>query len=871
MKLKTIRLIIVSLMLVLCTNINAFAGDTDGEMSYEAKTVCDLGFMFYDQNNSFAGDEVVTRGEFAVYLSRLLNVGDFDAEDTDEAIELMCDMKYMRRMNDTHLSPESYISRNQAICFIMNALGYGPLVRGDNYPDNYISYANVLGLTVNCDNENAMTKEEVARLFYASFEVPYCVKGYSGGYITHETNPDITILTEIHDIYKDKGIVTNNGISSLYDASDNIGAQRVVIGTRSLGTGTTNVSDYFGYRVEYYYHKDDHDETVVSVRPGKNEEIIIESSMLDVDDLTGGTKEISYYTNNGGKKTARIASDAAVIYNGEAYSGFTAQTLRPVNGKVVLVSNTNSSEYNVVLVYDYKNYAVKNLDLELYEIEDKFGRELLLDPNDKTRKIKVTSSEGKSLFVVDIQIDDIIMVAESISGDYVDVITCKDYVEGSIGSVNTVGKDTLININGTEYTVDREYISAVHINKYELFVGFSGKFYLDASGRVAYVELINTDKIKAAYLMTAYKLAGNEDILGLRLFTEEGKVVSYECATKVTVDSKSSKKGTELYTLLCPGGITEKQLIRFKVNKDNKISSIDLPYETSPQKGEPKASLHYDHKSTGGLFYRKTGNVFAGKVFANASTKIFKVPPKGSASNDLRYYRVMPVSELTDQTSYAIDALSVQGTSFVSEYIIYYSPAGDETIEKKQRYTLIDKIVQTVNSDDEIVYKITGMRAGSKVEYETFDSEIITSQDITDGKIGEGDVVQLRVLDGKITNYNLIYDYSEGNKGWKNGTNPSATSYTTDIFSVYGSVRERRGSIIDVVAGTDFEDETAYSAKFNVSAYSVMVYDPNERENKVYKGTYEDIMDYVNNGSEFSEVVVFQEWGEGRDMFVYLK
>ncbi len=866
---KAVCFAMSALMLILTLNIITFASETDADLSHEAKVVCDLGFMFYDEDGSFAGDDVVTRGEFAVYLSRLLGNEDVGIEDADEAIKTMCDMQYMRRMNDRELSPESYISANQAICFIMNALGYAPLVQGDNYPDNYLNYAATLGLTVHCMNRNAMTKNEVADLFYKSFQIPYCVRTFSGEYITQEANPDVTILSEIHDIYKGKGIVTNNGISSLYNAADDIGTRRVIIGDRNLSVGTTKASEYFGYNVEYYYQEKDDDETVLSICPKNNKEIVLDSSVIDTDDLSGGTSSISYFTDSGKRKNARIATDAAVIYNGEAYPSFTAKTLRPENGKVVLLSNTNAGDYNVVLVYDYKNYAVKNLDLELYEVEDKFGRKLLLNPNDVGRKISIKNSQGKSMFVVDIQIDDIIMVAESITGDYVDVIACKDYVEGSISSLDVSDNRTVINVNGTEYIVEKDYLSTNHINRYELFVGFSGKFYLNAAGRVAFVDLINTDTIKVAYLMRAYMIEDYEDILGLKLFTEDGKVVSYVCAEKILLDSSQKIRGSQLYQQLCSQGVTEKQLIRFKTNKENKIVSIDLAYGTTPEVGEPKASLHYDHKATGGLFYRKTGNVFGGKVFANASTKIFKVPPKGDTSNDQRYYKIMSVSDMTDQTSYTVDALSVQGTSFVSEYIVYYSKAGGETIPKTQRYTIIDEINQIINSDDEAVYKISGMRSGSKVEYETLDSDTITAQDIKDGKIGKGDIVQLQVSDGKITGYNQIYDYS--GKLWKNGANPSATSYSADVYTMYGSVRERRGEVIDVIAGTDFEDITASSAKFNAKAFSIMVYDPHQREVNVYKGTYEDIMDYANNGNECSEVVVFQEWGEARDMFVYLK
>ncbi|MBR0366210.1 MAG: S-layer homology domain-containing protein, partial [Clostridia bacterium] len=178
-----------------------------------------------DMNADFSSDSLVTRGQFAVYIARLINVNPNenvmfydDLPKTHYAYGMVNTLTELGVINGSGGSfyPDDYITNEQAIKIRVSVLGYTPYAeRKGGYPNGFISVAGDIDLLYDIDalKGHELTKIDAVRLLYNSLDIPQLTISGVGENITYKADDEKTFL-EMRDIKKYKGQVIANSVTS---------------------------------------------------------------------------------------------------------------------------------------------------------------------------------------------------------------------------------------------------------------------------------------------------------------------------------------------------------------------------------------------------------------------------------------------------------------------------------------------------------------------------------------------------------------------------------------------------------------------------------------------------------------------------------
>ena len=166
------------------TSLNVMAYDdlSTSSQNTAASLVTALGIMEADSSADFCSKTIVTRGQFALYVTRLLKYsvskasagakGSFDDVDisTEQgaAVQLLADMGAVSK-GAREFNPNVGINYNEAVRMLLSALGYDIMAQNNGgYPSGYTRVAsdNKLNDGLGGISTTALTKPEVAVILY---------------------------------------------------------------------------------------------------------------------------------------------------------------------------------------------------------------------------------------------------------------------------------------------------------------------------------------------------------------------------------------------------------------------------------------------------------------------------------------------------------------------------------------------------------------------------------------------------------------------------------------------------------------------------------------------------------------------------------
>jgi hypothetical protein len=119
----------------------------------------------------------------------------------------------------------------------------------------------------------------------------------------------------VYDIYKVKGVISENGITGLKTTPGGEKADRVKINGVTYFAGNTNACDYIGYNVTAYYRNDDEIFTVIHVEADetKNKTVTVMSEQI----VSYSGNVFKYYDENENQRSLKTTPALSVIYNGK--------------------------------------------------------------------------------------------------------------------------------------------------------------------------------------------------------------------------------------------------------------------------------------------------------------------------------------------------------------------------------------------------------------------------------------------------------------------------------------------------------------------------------------------------------------------------
>lgn len=558
---KVIALVAVFAMMVSTVAFAATFDDVaDGDNYYEAiETLNKLGVITGDDENndgvmSFRPADSITRAEIAVIVARIqgqtgavaqTNTIFTDVPSTHWASGYIASASNMGIVNgygDGTFGPDDNVLYEDVIKMLMETLGYKPYAQENGgYPTGYILAAQrqqVLNGVVGGAEGTQATRGQVAQMTNNAIDTPLMERYTYGGteqYVIWDGeswSPRRTLMSTALGVNKIRGIVVENDITGLDGAvqidTDAKATVRVLVEDNYLGsndttgdyeigstysfyTGETDANDYLGYDVVLYAvdNSNDTDEIVsITEATGRNTKLEITLDKYDSFETDTGAKYQLGYMRNETDRSAtkvRVDNDAAIIYNGVAYTGKveemfgdTASSLVYPNsaysGKITLLDNDDESGYDIV----YVDIAVSGVVDELTSrgvvmFKNSIGSKdymnsvskITFDSSNTDIKIDITKN-GQAYDYTALKEWDVLSIVANTGdadGEYYRInVLDETAVVGTVtrtSASETSSSELSYTINGVDYDLaEGAYTSG------SLKAGSYGTFYIDDNGKI---------------------------------------------------------------------------------------------------------------------------------------------------------------------------------------------------------------------------------------------------------------------------------------------------------------------------------------------------------------------------------------------------
>ena len=511
--------------------------------------IAGFGIMEPESETEFGSKTLVKRGEFALYATRLIghNIvthsvvdGYFDDVDTTTlegaAVDFLASIGVIPK-NKREYNPNDEVTYSEAVRILLNCLGYNEAAAANvGFPGGYIKTATDCGINKNVwlMTNSVLTKTDAAMLLYNSLYVKPMQRKSNNIYEEEKQ----TLLEKVWDVDTVTGIVSgyeNTVIGGGKVLPDNC----VEINGITYNVGETNIADYVGYSVKAFYSEEDDVRTIVSFTEKANTNTAV---TVLADDLDISGDRISYYDANGKKKTQKVSSSAAVIYNGRNYTSYTKITdvLNSIaEGEVTFIANNANNEANVIVIKNYKHLLVERVDKRNRRLYLKNGSasstavpylaDVVSLSEDDVDELTIYM-DGKQIEFSEIEADDAVTLMETPDGKEVFLYVSKETVEGTITSVSD--EDVTIG----EATYD---ISSYSTENYTS--GTNGIYAITTNGKL--LGLVNAKKSTEsnyAYVINTYTEEGREKAY-VKLYTGAGELLMLECDKNIKVNTKKRK------------------------------------------------------------------------------------------------------------------------------------------------------------------------------------------------------------------------------------------------------------------------------------------------------------------------------------------
>lgn len=763
--------------------------------------------------------EGISRADFAVYTARMIGINDFAQAKkryfydvptehyAATAVNSLVERGIISLPENKEFRPDDIITTDEAYKIIACVLGYGQFAEENGgFPKGYrtaILDAEIADYEVAAGN---LSSKDGLLLIAKALEAP--MMEYSGvnafGGITQEKTEN-TLLSTYHDIYIDSGIIVAANGERMYTDID-VKADEVVIGELFFET-KSDYSEYLGSCVKYFYRELD----------GQGEELVCILNKTKKEDLRIDIKEFESYSSgklvyqkNNSEKSVSV-SNPVVVYNGEPVVAELQKVLSKdnlSNGEIILRSTTMSGDYDLLIVNDYKDMYLTNVNLSGDEPRlvdgEVSGKSVELKDADVVRFYDKDGTEIDNSYVT----KDIVLSLRT-SGEenkIVKAYVSTDVVAGNLSEISNGSEYTYLTVDGVKYQIKSDSKQLLNLE-----VGKPYSFYRNVFGEVVYIKAgQNTDE-KWGYFYKARVIEEDTGELAgvFTVFTENGKHENIKLAPKVVIDGQLCKNMNEVNIRFknSTSGITplvndegvsatldpvsydmtswKPMLMSYKL-KDDKIISIDTIYFENGVEDKSKAMERLNLVGAETTFY---GGRFGRKGIVSANSKFFTVPSnnrilEGARDDEFKVsartfsnqteYRGISLCKRGNQSAYYTTGVIVSGT------IDMTGSAG----------MLVTNVSVGLNADGEPSKIIKGLQSGAEVSYNVSSDVRRVKYWMTDGSnaretidfgsgteyiedISKGDIIRIATSGGEITSIQLVFDYS---------INPEGKDYEAELL-----------------------------------------------------------------------------------------
>lgn len=557
---------------VLLGSFGAFAvtaaDDGATDWSAELELLSKLGVLTPDFEPVFT----VERGELCAILVNCLYPGSDFSNDSQEAvfadvtaetpfyheIKACKALKIINGAPDNTFSPARRVTANEIITMLLNAMQYTPYAEAKGgYPSGYLAAAYEIGLLKGVNIGEEMTGGVIAKMIYnALFADLVTIGSVTENEINLKVLPDKNLLSERLGIEEYDARVIDNGITSL--TGDSISdSQRIVLRVTNTGEKITayvndsDIAQYLGSRLKVFvkYDKESGRNEVLTYYDHKSSS----ETMLNADRVINVTADYIEYEKEPDatdyRKISLNKEGAAVVINGIHKVEYTPEDLNPDDGFLRIIDCDGDNRADFIEVFSFnigengqkvpqRNLVAANINAAEGYIGCKFNPSMGITLDESKCDYRIVNS-GEIKNLSDIAENDVVSVAQAPEAidnkDFYFLMVNRQTVEGAISSVESEQK---IVVEDTAYPVSDSILSVKSRFLQTLPLGEKAMFYLDCTGKIAYMDGAASQSKEYAYLIGLTNEGGLESLKG-KFFLKTGEVKVLEFRNKVKVDGVS--------------------------------------------------------------------------------------------------------------------------------------------------------------------------------------------------------------------------------------------------------------------------------------------------------------------------------------------
>lgn len=748
--------------------------DDDTYYQNALKVVSALGIITGYEDGSVKPESTVTRAEMATIVLRMLaqtanstyqNVfTDLEASHwAADTIQTAVEQGILDGMGDGTFVPDGSVKYEQVLKMIVCAMNYGTdAENAGGYPQGYVSVGGTtlkLLTGVKGTTGTDMPRGEVIKTVYNALLASYReITDFKNGLPVYTAND--TLGVALFDMYEEEGVLTTTENLTIATGAKTKSGIVTIDGVDYKCS--LNVDEYVGTKVKFYYIDDkaDDPEIIALFSMGKSTEYTFDADDISSIDTTEGAIKIYQSETSTSTKTYKI-NNATVIYNGTILStaDYKASGLydesvsydefvTPDVGTVKIVDYDSDGVYDILFVESYETMLVTNATTEkLTGKINNVNTTITYDLDDSAYTITVTKS-GSTATVKNLKKNDVASIRRNVTGETIDIIVTGEVITGTITSVGEDDGDATVTVNGQVFKVDVNAADSIR-------TGISGNFYLDAFGRVGYIDTDGNLSGSEKYAMITNVFYNDEKELVIRLYNDEGTEVEYKPSGSIRfwggLDTEvSSPSEAELYSKLSADsnyikcGIYPVKLCKYSVNSKNEITKLYVAVDSSTVGDNTDALTIYNGNLNG---YASVGGTVAG-YYINDGIVEFTVPDEASDRTSGSNYSVGTVTASAYQNyetgvavNYTIgDFTNVRYPSVLVKFATSSTsvhPITDIDTAVSNSTFMLSKINEAVDSDGDTIFELKGYSNGTEVSYMTASNTGVydyTGWDDSDGK-----------------------------------------------------------------------------------------------------------------------------------------
>jgi hypothetical protein len=609
---KVLSLVLVIAM-VLSSMSFAFAGtfediaDTDYEKAIN--TLAALKVIDGYDDGTFKPEKTITRAEMAKLLVQLLGYGDLVAgsksnfSDTqghwaDPWIALAAGKGLVIGTGDGKFTPDRTVSYDEVLTMLVRGLGYTDdcnEIKGI-WPSNFKVKAAELGITKNVKiNSDGADRGGVAQAMFNALEAKI---------VTVDSDKNVK------DVVDGKG-KTRQLLSRIAELDENytVSSDLLDPNNKNYAGNYVDLAPYMYQNLEVYLNDDDE---VVFIKDINS--LVIEGTVDEVTAASNGKSvTVAVELEDGSIKKVNFTTDASnatdalkekvkvsVFENRANRSAVSYEYLEDTETiKIVAIEDENKSNGKI------EENEIVGLVLEtqtsVIRVEEEYSEgDLTLDgltlPTNSKNKVDLTKIlvKGDADSLEDIKVDDVVVEYLAEDDEFTTLVVTRNTVNGTV----TRQGGTDVYIDGVKYKLSETpgAISAPEVND-------EGVFYLDHNGKIVdfdgegvsatdYAIVIGTE---AGTIDSKFGKKSIDDYPQIKLVNQEGEEIVYDLLIKLNsngdkVTSSVKVNGSSLFDdsdLVASGEFAklkvqdlvgenpQESIIKYSLNKDNKVSKIE--------------------------------------------------------------------------------------------------------------------------------------------------------------------------------------------------------------------------------------------------------------------------------------------------------